>query len=78
MPDDTVSAAATGLPDETRDIGDAIDLLCRAIRLNELIFMASESIAKEAITTGCDMLDIMLEEVKAVLYANIERNGGGA
>lgn len=82
MRSDTVSAAATGLPEETRDIGDAIDLLCRAISLNELIFMAGESIAirdmKEAITTGADVIDDVLGEVKAILYANVERKGGAA
>lgn len=82
MTNTTVPAAATGLPEETRDIGDAINLLCRAISLNELIFMAGESIAirdmKEAITTGADVIDDVLGEVKAILYANIERKGGAA
>jgi hypothetical protein len=67
-------------PEETRDTSDAIDLLCRAISLNELIFMASEGIpsrsTKEAITTGADVLNGILGEVKAILLANIERKGG--
>lgn len=82
MPNDATRATAETLPVETRDIGDAIDLLCRAISLNELIFMAGESIAirdmKEAITTGADVIDDVLAEVKAILYANIERKGGAA
>lgn len=82
MPNVSVPAAGEAVPADTRDIGDAIDLLCRAISLNELIFMAGESIAirdlKEAITTGADVIDGVLEEVKAILYANVERKGGVA
>ena len=77
MPNDAARASDEALPEETRDIGDAIDLLCRAISLNELLFMAGESIAiremKEAITTGADVIDDVLGEVKAILYANVER-----
>lgn len=77
MPSDPVSAATTGLPEETRTISDAISLLCRARSLNELIFMAGEGIAiremKEAITTAADLIDGMLGEVKTILYANADQ-----
>ena len=68
---------------ETRDIGDAIDLFVRAINLNELLYMAAESTElskemSEAFTTGSDVVDNMLKEVKGILYANIDRKGGAA
>ncbi len=70
----TMRAAGEAVPTETRDIIDAIDLLCRAINMNELIVMAGESAAmgdaKDAVTTGCGVVDEMLKEVKAVLYAS--------
>lgn len=69
MPNTTVRAAAEGMPVETRDIGDAIDLLCRAISVNELIFMVGESIAirdmKEAITTGANVIDGVLGDPRS-------------
>lgn len=76
MPNTTVPAAATGLPEETRNIRDAIDLLCRAISLNELTNMAGEGLARDcgdAIVTGAVVIGEVLDEVKAILYANIER-----
>jgi hypothetical protein len=69
-------------PAENRSIGDASDLLFRAMSLNELVYMAGESIdsrhIREAITTGSDVVDNMLREVKAILDANIARKDGAA
>lgn len=71
-----VQTDTTSVPDtatETRTINDAIDLVRRARSLNELMFMAGENLSapmKEAITTGCDLLDGLLGEVRAILYAN--------
>lgn len=81
MPNDTVSAATQGLPAKTRDIDEVIFLLCRAISLNELIFIASESELdgdlKEVFTTGVDVVNGVLKEAKTILYAN-KRKGGAA
>ncbi len=56
-------------------VGDVIDKLNRVISLNELVFMAGESLVTmlrepgEAITTGADVINDLLKEVKADLYA---------
>lgn len=81
MPNETVSPAA-GQPEETGTIGDAIDLLTRAESLNRLIFMAGGSIpiheTSEAITTGAAVIEDVLAEARAILYANIGPKGGAA
>lgn len=72
---ETKTAAA-----ETRSVPDAIDLLCQAISLNELAFMAVEDISdrrqKGAFAVGLDRINVMLEDVKAILYANLAKEGG--
>lgn len=64
---------------ETRDVGDACDVLCRAIYLNEVLFMAGESLPDpllaNAITTQCDFINDLLEDAKSILYANIKQEG---
>lgn len=74
---DNIDTEAAPEAVETRDIGDAIDLLCRAMSLNHLMFMAGEGLAihdtREAITTGADVISDVLVEVKAILYANLDK-----
>lgn len=70
-------------PDETRDVGDAVDLLRRAIHLNKLMYLAGTGIFHEggtreegeSIQVGCELIKEMLGEVKAILHANIKRKG---
>lgn len=65
------SVAATG-----RDAADAIDVLTRALSLNQLMFMAGESIktddVSEAITTGSDIMRDLIVEAKELIYAAID------
>lgn len=79
---DATRATAEAMPIETRDLSDTIDLLAKAIDLNELIFMASESMpdpsVRNAMTTGSDMIDNMLRKVKDHLYAIHDAEGGDA
>jgi len=81
MQNTAVRATAKDTPAGARDIGDAIDLLCRAISLNELMFMAAHDIElhgkREAMSTGADVINGMLEEAKAILYANAEMPARG-
>lgn len=77
-----IQSGGEAMPEDTRDIGDACDVLCRAIYLNEVLFMAggSQSDRKlaNAITTQCDFINDLLMDAKAILYANIEREGGAS
>lgn len=56
---------------ETRDVGDAVDLLSQAAALNRLIFMAGGNIemreVSDAIATGSNVVDALIEEAKAIL-----------
>lgn len=76
-PSDTTAADDAAMADETRDLGDACDLLARARHLNELMFMAGESVRdknmRNAITTGADIINDLLIEVRDVITANMER-----
>lgn len=64
---------------ETRTAVDAVDLLCQAISLNELAFLAVDGIpdqrVKGAFATGLDRIDDILREVKAILDAENQRTG---
>lgn len=67
---------------ETKDVTDAIDLLARAISLNTLAIMATEDLPhwpqRGAFAVGLSCIDVMLEEVKTILDATVEREGGAA
>ena len=76
----TDTTAATDAATDTRTVCDAIDILCRAIRLNELIFEAAhhldDSAVRGAFVEGSDIVDNFLKDAKAAHYANV-RSGGG-
>ena len=59
---------------ETRDIGDACDILCRAIHLNELIFRVGEGLndraLANALTTGADVINDLLKDLSTILHAH--------
>jgi len=67
---------------ETRDVGDAIDLLCKAISINNLIFEAahrmSDKVVRNAFVEGICVVDDTLNEAKAILYARLDPKGGAA
>jgi hypothetical protein len=70
---------------EIRDLNDAVSLLIKGIQLNELIYTAGagfyhESVREkgEAIMAGADILKDILDDVKDVLYAVMERKAGEA
>lgn len=78
----SIGAPEVQMPVETRNIGDAIGILHRAINVTELLYMAGNHIwhdlnqnEGEAIMVGADMLDNILKDVRTILYANIQRGG---
>jgi len=83
---DATRATAEALPEEPRTMIDALDLLGQAIRLNELVFMAGHSLGerdhKNAITTGCDLINDILRDARSVFEAlydgQVARKGGAA
>lgn len=79
---DATRANAEAMPTETRDLSDTIDLLAKAIDINELILMAGESMPDQsvgkAIVTGSDLINDMLRDVKEHLYAIHDAEGGAA
>ncbi len=73
----TTTAAETAT--ETRTVGDASDLLTRAIIFAELIFQAGTGIYSnglredgEAIQLGADVLKDMLKDVRSIIDANLD------
>ncbi len=79
---DATRASAEAMPSIQIRIGRVQDALTRAQSLNELIFMAGESISirnmQEAITTGCDLLKQMLVEADEMLDAIRQQEGGAS
>ena len=67
---------------ETRSVGDAVDILCRAISINHLIFEAAHRLEDQAIVNafveGNLVIDEFLKDAKAILYASLERKGAQA
>ncbi|WP_210307217.1 hypothetical protein [Aquamicrobium lusatiense] len=67
---------STSAPDEAsaaeepRTFLDALDLLDKAIFLNQLVFMAGHSlnghVQKSAIATGCDVINDILRDARSV------------
>lgn len=79
---DSTPAPDGQMPAETRDVGDAIDIIARAISIAELLHMAGNSLWHDhrmseggAIMTAVGILDDMLTDAKAILYANLEKGG---
>lgn len=76
------TTAAAGTASETRDIGDAIDIVCRAISINELMFEAAHRMSdkgvRNAFVEGSVVVTDFLNDAKAILYASLEREGGEA
>mgnify|MGYP007011849290 FL=1 len=72
-----IQSGGEAMPEETRDIDDACDVLTRIKSLNEVLFMAGEGMIdpemKNAITTQCDVIDDFLCDVIAILEAHLER-----
>lgn len=80
MTEHSTGAPEIQTPIETRDIGDAVDILARAINVTELLYMAGNHVwhdlsknEGEAIMVGADMLDDILKDVRAILNANLSR-----
>lgn len=73
MTNDATRASAEAVPIETRDVGDAIDIICRAIAINELMFEAAHRLGDKAIVNayveGSSVIHDFLVDAKAVLYA---------
>lgn len=75
------STLNVNIPDAP-DLSDALNKLTRVQSLNELLFLAGEGLLSmdrniaEAITTGCDVIDEMLQEIKSIL--NVIQKGGEA
>lgn len=71
--------AAVDAASQTRDVGDAVDIINRAISINELMFEAAHRLAdKEVISAfveGSLVIREFLDDAKAVLYANIGQEG---
>ncbi|MBX3572446.1 MAG: hypothetical protein KF694_08860 [Mesorhizobium sp.] len=78
----TPTPGAVPAASENRDIGDAIDIISRAISINDLIFEAAHRLEDRAVVNafveGSLVVHDFLADAKAVLYANIEREGGDA
>lgn len=79
---DAARATGEALPEETRGLGDAHDIIARAKHLNELVFMAGGSLRDRAManafTTGADMIDDLLRDAQAIIEAVMDRKGGEA
>lgn len=67
---DATRATAEALPEESRTFLDAIDLLDKAIFLNQLVFMAGHNlnghVQKSAIAAGCDVINDILRDARSV------------
>lgn len=78
----TTAAAETTMPVDDRDLGDAHTIIHRARHLNELLFMAGESLqdrtARNAFTTGADMIEELLTDAANVIDAVMSRKAGAA
>src|SRR5690554_6780324 len=77
---DSTAAAVTA--SETRDVGDAIDIINRAISINELIFESAHRLGDRevisAFVEGTMVIREFLDDAKSVLYANIGQEGDAA
>lgn len=71
-------------PAESRSVGAAVDLVCRAIDLSRVAYMATSDLTgerhRDALATCLDEVDVLLIEAKAILYENImaAREGGAS
>lgn len=67
---DATRATAGAIPEEPRSLLDALDLLDKAISLNQLVFMAGHNLDghthKSAIATGCDFVNDILRDARSV------------
>lgn len=76
---------STGAPEvqtpvETRDIGDAIDILVQAMSINRVVWAAAPNVCedrdeRDGMMFIVDHVDDLLKDVKAILYANVRRGG---
>lgn len=70
---DATRATTAAFPEAPRTMLDGLDLLDRAIHLNQLVFMAGHNLNgranKSAITTGCDLINDILRDACSVLEA---------
>ncbi|MGN6304857.1 MAG: hypothetical protein ACTHNH_08580 [Mesorhizobium sp.] len=74
---------STGSPEvqtavETRDIGDAIDILVQAMSINRVMWAAAPNVCegkdeRDGMMFIIDHVDDLLKDVKTILYANIQR-----
>ncbi|EXL08741.1 hypothetical protein [Aquamicrobium defluvii] len=66
---DATRATAAALPEAPRTMLDGLDLLDRAIHLNQLVFMAGHNLDgrahKSAIATGCDLINDILRDARS-------------
>lgn len=79
---DAARACGEAMPVDDRDLGDAHTIIHRARHLNELMFMAGESLPdramKNAFTTGADMIEELLIDAANVIDVVMARKGGAA
>lgn len=77
-PEDSTAAPEGQLPAETRDIGDAIDILVQAMSVNRVVWLAAPAYdgsasERDGMMFVIDHVDDLLKDVKSILYANIRQ-----
>jgi len=77
-----IQSGGEAMPADNRDLGDAHTIIHRARHLNELLFMAGESLqdraTRNAFTTGADMIDELLKDAANVIDMVMNRKAGAA
>ena len=72
-----MASADDAYSQERRSYGDALTVIGKARSVNELMFMAAESIpdfeTKNAIATGADIINDLLVEARFIIDANLRR-----
>jgi hypothetical protein len=76
MTENSMAAPEVQTPVETRDIGDAIDILVKAMSINRVVWLAAPAYdgsadERDGMMFIVDHVDDLLKDVKSILYANI-------
>ncbi|MGB3831198.1 MAG: hypothetical protein WA975_04960 [Mesorhizobium sp.] len=74
----STGASEVQMPVETRDIGDAIDILVQAMSINRVVWAAAPTVCedrdeRDGMMFIVDHVNDLMKDVKAILYANLSR-----
>lgn len=77
---ETTSSAPANSQTETRTVGDAIDILVRALSVNRVLWLAmptydGNDAERDGMMFVVDHVDDLLKDAKSILYANLQQGG---